>query len=214
MSVRTWRATRSADSALCRHPARDVLTHHSDLKSLPFQKEVAQQSAMMSRPFLAPRQPPLSALQRGNHGCGRRALRCAMCASDEDERGRRRAARLRAGRAAPSPMRKVSRPESCIMAQEELEFCVFCSLRGELAGKGTAIRIKKRILGECAKRVRCAQGKTCRLNTIWALRAHQSHLRTHTASVESLERNTKRHGVDLATDAEMQTTSGGYFLRG
>lgn len=28
------------------------------------------------------------------------------------------------------------------------------------------------------------------------------------------ERNTKRHGVDLATDAEMQTMSGGYFLRG
>lgn len=40
---------------------------------------------------------------------------------------------------------------------------------------------QKRILGECAKRVRCVQGKTCRLNTIWALRAHQSLLRTRAA---------------------------------
>lgn len=69
-----------------------------------------------------------------------------MCASDEDERGRPRAARLRAGRAAPSTMRKVSRPESCVMAQKELEFCAFWSLRGELAGKGAAIRIKNGIL--------------------------------------------------------------------
>lgn len=53
-----------------------------------------------------------------------------------------------------------------------------------------------------------------RPNVVWGLRADQSLLRTHTASVESLERNSKRHDVDLATDAEMQTTSGDHLLRG
>lgn len=44
---------------------------------------------------------------------------------------------------------------------------------------------------------------------------HQCLLRTSTAvHVESAERNSKWRGADLATDAEMQTTSGSYLFRG
>lgn len=90
------------------HPVRDVLTHHSDLKSLPLQEEVAQGSAMMS---------PASS---GSHTDARRLATGTMVADGEAcdapcarvmrmNAADRRAARLRANRTAPSTMRVMIR---------------------------------------------------------------------------------------------------------
>lgn len=123
-----------------------------------------------------------------------------------------RAARLRAGRAAPSTMRKLSRPKSCVMAQKRAGVLRVLIPTRRACSQRSCYPDQKWNLRREASSAR--PRKACCPNVVWGLRAHQSLLRTHTASVESLERYPKRHGADLATDAQMQTTSGGYLLRG